>query len=292
MGMFEGAFTALVTPFREDRLDEKAVRALVSEQIAGGVAGLVPSGTTGESASLSHTEYSRLLELVVDEARGRVPVVAGAGAASTAHAIELAKLAQRAKVDALLIVAPYYYKPSQDGIVAHYAAIARAVPLPIVVYNIPGRTGMDIAAATFERLAQIPSIVAVKESTGNVVRSAELVSRLGDRLSVLSGDDGLTLPIMAVGGKGVISVASNAVPAEVTRQVELFRGGDLAGARKQHQRLAPLYEALFVEPNPSPVKAALAMRGLLTGELRLPFVPVSESTQKRLRKILVELGVL
>jgi 4-hydroxy-tetrahydrodipicolinate synthase len=292
MGMFEGALTALVTPFREDRLDDKALRAIVAEQIAGGIAGLVPSGTTGESVSLSHAEYARLLEVVVHEAAGRVPVIAGAGSASTAHTIELAQIAQRAKADALLVVAPYYYKPSQDGIVAHYSAIARAVPLPIIVYNIPGRTGVDIAAATFERLAALPTVVAVKESTGNVLRTAELVSRFGDRFTVLSGDDSLTLPIMAVGGKGVISVASNVVPREVSRQVELLAASDFVAARKQHQRLSALYEALFVEPNPCPVKAALAMRGLITGELRLPFVTVSDATQQRLRKVLVELGVL
>ena len=292
MGMFEGALTALVTPFRENRLDEKAMRAIVAEQIAGGIAGLVPSGTTGESASLSHDEYARLLEIVVDEARGRVPVIAGAGSASTSHAIDLAKIAQRAKANALLIVAPYYYKPSPDGVFAHYAAVAQAVPLPIVLYNIPSRTGIDISLATLERLAGIPSIVAIKESTGNVLRSSEIATRFGDRFTVLSGDDSLTLPIMAVGGQGVISVASNVAPREVSRQVELFRAGDLAGARKQHQRLSPLYEALFIEPNPCPVKAALAMRGIITGELRLPFTTPSEVALQRIRKALVELGVL
>jgi 4-hydroxy-tetrahydrodipicolinate synthase len=292
MGMFEGALTALVTPFREDRLDEKAIRAIVAEQIEGGIDGLVPSGTTGESASLSHDEYARLLEIVIDEARGRVPVIAGAGAASTAHAIELAKIAQRLKADAVLVVAPYYYKPSPEGVFAHYAALARAVPLPIVLYNIPSRTGIDVSIATFERLATISSIVAIKESTGNVLRSAELVTRFGTRFTVLSGDDSLTLPIMAVGGHGVISVASNVAPREVSRQVDLFRAGDLEGARKQHQRLSPLYEAMFIEPNPCSVKAALAMRGLITGELRLPFVAPGEAAAQRIRKTLVEVGVL
>jgi 4-hydroxy-tetrahydrodipicolinate synthase len=292
MGMFEGALTALVTPFRENRLDEKAVRAIVADQIDGGIDGLVPSGTTGESASLSHEEYAKLLEIVIDEARGRVPVIAGAGAASTAHAIELAKLAQRAKADALLIVAPYYYKPSPEGVFAHYAALAQAVPLPIVLYNIPSRTGIDVSLATLERLAAIPSIVAIKESTGNVLRSAEVVTRFGTRFSVLSGDDSLTLPILAVGGQGVISVASNVAPREVSRLVDLFRAGDLLGARKQQQRLAPLYEAMFIEPNPCPAKAALAMRGLIAGELRLPFTTVSEASQQRIRKAMVEVGVL
>ncbi|HEX4352149.1 MAG TPA: 4-hydroxy-tetrahydrodipicolinate synthase [Polyangiales bacterium] len=291
MATFEGALTALITPFRDDRLDEKALRALVAEQIEGGIDGLVPSGTTGESASLSHDEYARVLELVIDEARGRVPVIAGAGSASTAHAIELAKIAERSKADAILVVAPYYYKPSQEGLVAHYAAVARATSLPIVLYNIPGRTVVDISIATLERLAAMPSIVAIKESTGNVLRSAEIVTRFGDRFSVLSGDDSLTLPIMAVGGRGVISVASNVAPREVSRQIDLFRAGDLGGSRKQHQRLSPLYEALFLEPNPGPVKAALAIRGMITGELRLPFVPPVEAVQQRIRRVLSELGI-
>ena len=292
MGMFEGALTALVTPFRDDHLDEKALRAIVAEQVEGGIDGLVPAGTTGESASLSHDEYARLLEIVISEARGRVPVIAGAGAASTAHAIELAKLAQKLKADAVLNVVPYYYRPSQEGLYAHYAALARAVSLPIVLYNIPIRTGVDLSFTTLERLAEFSSIVAVKESTGNVLRAAEILARLGDRFHVLSGDDSLTLPLMAVGGHGVISVAANVAPREISRQVDLFRAGDLAGSRKQHQRLLPLYEALFVESNPGPVKAALALRGLITGDLRLPFVPPAEASQQRVRKALIEVGVL
>jgi 4-hydroxy-tetrahydrodipicolinate synthase len=291
MGTFEGALTALITPFRDDRLDEKALRALVAEQIDGGMDGLVPSGTTGESASLSHDEYARLLEIVVHEARGRVPVIAGVGSPSTAHAIELAKLAERAKVDGLLAVVPYYYKPNQQGLFMHYAALARAVPLPIVLYNIPGRCMVDLSVATLARLADIPNIVAIKEASGNVLRSAEIVTRFGERFAVLSGDDSLTLPIMSVGGKGVISVASNVAPREVSRQIDLFREGDLAGSRKQHQRLTPLYEAMFLEPNPAPAKAALALRGLINGELRLPFVVPEDATQQRIRKVLAELGL-
>jgi 4-hydroxy-tetrahydrodipicolinate synthase len=291
MGTFEGALTALITPFRDDRLDEKALRALVAEQIDGGMDGLVPSGTTGESASLSHDEYARLLEIVVQEARGRVPVIAGVGSPSTGHAIEIAKLAERAKVDGLLAVVPYYYKPNQQGLFMHYAALARAVPLPIVLYNIPGRSVVDLSVATLARLADIPNIVAIKEASGNVLRSAEIVTRFGDRFAVLSGDDSLTLPIMSVGGKGVISVASNVAPREVSRQIDLFRAGDLAGSRKQHQRLSPLYEAMFLEPNPAPAKAALALRGLISPELRLPFVPPEDATQQRIRKVLAELGL-
>jgi 4-hydroxy-tetrahydrodipicolinate synthase len=292
MGMFEGALTALVTPFRDDRIDEVALRALVAEQIAGGIDGLVPCGTTGESVSLSHAEYSRVLELVVSEARGRVPVIAGAGSASTRHSIELAELAKRAGVDGLLIVVPYYNKPTQDGMFAHFSAIAGAVALPIVLYNIPPRTGVDLSLATLERLAAVQSVVAIKESTGNVLRSSDIVAQFGARFTVLSGDDSLTLPVMAVGGQGVISVASNVVPKEVSRLVDAFRDGDLVTALVQHQKLRPLVEALFVESNPGPVKAAMAMRGTMTDELRLPMVVPSVATHAKLRAALVGLGLV
>ncbi|MEY4576963.1 MAG: hypothetical protein RL701_1666 [Pseudomonadota bacterium] len=291
--MFAGVLTALITPFRDDRIDEKALRAIVADQIDNGVDGLVPSGTTGECASLSHDEYVQLLSIVVDEARGRVPVIAGAGTASTAHSIELAKAAQRLKVDGLLVVVPYYYRPSQDGLFAHYSAIAKAVPLPIIVYNIPHRTGLDMSVATFERLvASVPNIVGIKESTGSVARSSEIVTRLGERVSVLSGDDALTLPVMAVGGAGVISTTSNVAPRLVSKQVDLFRDGDLAGARKQHQLLSPLYEAMFIEPNPGPVKFAVSLRGLAQPDLRLPFVAPSETSQQRIRKALTDVGLV
>lgn len=292
MGMFEGALTALVTPLRDDRVDEAALRAIVAEQIDGGIDGLVPCGTTGESVNLSHVEYTRVLEIVVSEARGRVPVLAGAGSASTKHAIELAESAKRVGVDGLLVVVPYYNKPTQEGLYAHFAAVARAVPLPMMLYNIPGRTGVDMTLSTVQRLAAIPSIVAVKESTGNSLRSAELVAVLGDRFTILSGDDALTLPIMAVGGAGVVSVASNVAPREVSRLVDQFRAGDVGAARKQSQRLRRLVEALFVETSPGPVKAAMAMRGLMTSEIRLPLVAPAESTLASVRAALVELGLV
>jgi 4-hydroxy-tetrahydrodipicolinate synthase len=275
--MFSGALTALVTPFRDDRIDEKALRALVADQIANGIDGLVPAGTTGEAASLSAEEYSQLLRIVIDEARGRVPVIAGAGAASTAHSIELCKTAQRLKADGVLVVVPYYYKPTQEGLFAHYSAIAKAMPLPIVLYNIPGRCGVDLALSTLDRIASLESVVAIKEATGNVLRSSEIAARFGDRFSVLSGDDGLTLAIMAVGGQGVISVASNVAPSEVSKQVDLFCAGDLAGARAQHQRLLPLYEALFVESNPG---------------IRLPFVLPTDASQQRIRSALAAVGMV
>lgn len=289
--MFSGALTALVTPFRDDRIDEKALRALVADQIDQGIDGLVPAGTTGEAASLSAEEYSQLLRIVIDEARGRVPVLAGAGAASTAHTIELCKIAQQHKADGVLVVVPYYYRPTQEGLFAHYSAVAKAVPLPIVLYNIPIRCGVDLTLPTLERIAALKSVVAIKEATGNVVRSSEIVARFGDRFCVLSGDDGLALAIMAVGGQGVISVASNVAPAEVSKQVKLVRAGDLAGARAQHQRLLPLYEALFVETNPGPVKCALALRGVIKPEIRLPFVLPTEASQQRIRSALAAVGM-
>jgi 4-hydroxy-tetrahydrodipicolinate synthase len=289
--MFAGALTALVTPFRDDRIDEKALRALVAEQIANGISGLVVSGTTGECASLSHEEYAQLLAIVIDEAKGRVPVVAGAGTASTAHSIELGRIARKHKADALLVVVPYYYRPSQEGLYAHFSAIAKAVPLPLVLYNIPVRTGMDLAVSTLERLASVSNIVAIKESTGNVLRASEIVARFGERFSVLSGDDSLTLPMMAVGGSGVISTTSNVVPQKISKLVELFRSGDVQGARKLHHHLAPLFEALFIESNPGPVKFAMGVRGMMSSEIRLPFVQPTEASQQRIRKALSDVGV-
>lgn len=286
-----GAWTALITPFRNDAVDERALRELVEGQIKGGIDGLVPCGTTGESVNLSHAEFVKVVEVVVDQARGRVPVMAGTGTASTRHTIELSKAAKAAGASSLLVVSPYYNRPTQEGLYAHFRAIAEAVELPLVLYNIPGRCGVDLSLATMERLAAVPSIVAIKEATNTVQRSADIVAKFGDRYAVLSGDDALTLPIMAVGGQGVISVASNLVPAEVARQVDLFREGDLAGSRAQAQRLRALYEALFIEASPGPVKAALAMCGRIAPEIRLPMVMPQPQTEARLRAVLAELGV-
>jgi 4-hydroxy-tetrahydrodipicolinate synthase len=221
-----------------------------------------------------------------------VPVVAGVGTASTHHTIALAEIAQKLKADGLLVVVPYYNKPTQEGLFQHFSAIARAVPLPLVLYNIPARCVVDLSIATLERLAAIKTIVAIKESTGTVQRSSQILQRFGDRFCVLSGDDSLTLPVMAVGGHGVISVASNVVPREISQLVDLFRAGDIAGARKQHLRLYPLYEAMFVEANPGPVKWAMAARGLMEGEIRLPLVKPSEASQQSIRQALSELGHL
>jgi 4-hydroxy-tetrahydrodipicolinate synthase len=292
MGMFEGALTALLTPFRNGRVDEKALRAIVAEQIAGGIDGLVPCGTTGEGFNLTDAEFEKVVEVVIDEARGKVPVIAGVGTASTRHTIELAEISQRLKADGVLVVTPYYCKPTQEGLFAHFSAIARAVPLPILLYNIPGRCGIDLSTATLERLAAVETIVGIKESTGTVQRSSEIARRFGDRFTILSGDDALTLPVLAVGGHGVISVASNVVPKEVSALVDAFRAGDLAAARRQDQRLAPLVEALFIEANPGPAKFAMALRGVMSEEIRLPLVAPAEASRKLIQQVLANLGAI
>jgi 4-hydroxy-tetrahydrodipicolinate synthase len=288
--MFEGASTALVTPFRADAVDEKALRDIVEHQIAEGIDGLVPAGTTGESVCLTHAEYCQVVRVTVEQARGRVPVIVGAGTASTRHTLELIAEARALKADGVLIVSPYYNRPSQEGLYQHFKACAQG-GLPVVLYNIPARCGVDIDLSTLDRLAEVPGIVAVKESTGNVVRSADMVARYGSRFTILSGDDGIALPILSVGGVGVISVASNVAPGEVSKLVRTFRAGDAEGARVIAQRLRPLFEALFLESSPGPVKSAMAILGRLEPEIRLPLVLASERTQVRLRAVLGELGL-
>lgn len=277
---FAGALTALITPFRGGQVDVEALRALVEAQIAGGIDGLVPCGTTGESVTLTQAEHTLVVRTVVEQATGRVPVIAGAGSVSTAHTIELTRIAREVKADGVLIVVPYYNKPTQAGLVAHYRAVLREVSMPTILYNIPGRTGIDLGLDAMAQLADVPEIVAVKEATGNVVRSQALLARFGDRFTVFSGDDGLTLPILSLGGKGVISVTSNILPREVGDVVRLWNASDLAGARKLHLRLVPVHESMFVESNPGPAKAVLARAGRIAPEVRLPLVWPAESSQK------------
>lgn len=269
---FAGTLPALVTPFREGAIDEDALRAIVERCIEGGVDGLVPCGTTGESVTLSLDEHARVVRIVVEQAKGRVPVVAGAGSNSTSHAIELAHLSEKAGANGLLLVCPYYNRPTQEGLEAHFRAIAKACGLPSILYNIPVRTGIDLSVETLARLADVPSIVGMKEATGNVLRSQQIVSTLGERFTVLSGDDALTLPVLSVGGKGVISVTANLLPKETSDVVRLWNAGEIAAAQALHLRLAPVHESMFVEANPGPVKAAMAKKGLLRPELRLPLV--------------------
>lgn len=290
--MFEGVFTALVTPFRDGSVDERALTALVEIQIQAGVDGLVPCGSTGEAATLSHAEHQRVVEVVVAAARGRVQVIAGTGSNSTVEAAQLTRHAKEAGADGALLISPYYNRPTQDGIVAHYTEIARQTSFPLLVYNVPGRTASNVVPGTIARLAEIDQIVGVKESCGDLNQVAHVIAAVPDSFAVLSGDDWATLPMLALGGKGVISTASNVAPGEVVDLVRAFRAGDLARARAVHFRLLPLFDVLFCESNPIPVKAALAMRGALTDELRLPLVPISNGKRERVQAVLKDLGLL
>ncbi|WP_437576375.1 4-hydroxy-tetrahydrodipicolinate synthase [Sorangium sp. So ce887] len=280
-----GTFTALVTPFTPDgeAVDFEALDALVEAQIAGGVSGLVPCGTTGESPTLSEAETTAVIRRVVEAARGRVPVIAGTGSFSTKKTIEASRAALTAGAGAVMIVMPYYSKPSQDGLREHVLAVARAVSGPIVLYNIPGRTGVDLSAEATERIcAAAPNVVAIKDATGNVLRCQELVRRLGDRLTVLCGDDALTLAMMALGAQGVISVTSNVLPRETSAVPRRFMAGDLAGARAAHLALLELHGLMFLEPNPSPAKAALAALGRMSPAVRMPLSPAGEATRQQI----------
>lgn len=289
--MFEGAFTALVTPFRDGAVDEMALRELVERQIDAGIDGLVPCGTTGESPTLDDVEHATVIRIVAEQARGRVPVVAGAGTHNTRRTIALCHVAHEMGADGVLLVCPYYNKPTQAGLEAHFRAIAGESQLPCMLYNVPGRTASDLAAETVARLADVERIVAVKEASGNVIRTQQIVALTGERFRVLSGDDALTLGIMAVGGVGVVSVASNIAPREVAETVRLVRAGDLEGARALHLRMVPFYEALFAETNPAPIKHALAKGGLIAPEIRLPLVWPSEATRRRLDAAMESAGV-
>ncbi len=289
---FTGCGTALVTPFTTGgALDEAGVRRLARRQIDAGIHFLVPCGTTGETPTLSAAERRRVVALVVEEARGQVPVLAGAGGYDTREVIESALEMASAGADGILSVAPYYNKPTQEGLFQHYQAIAQAVPLPIVLYNVPGRTGCNIDVATVVRLSAVPGIIGVKEASGNVTQMCELRRALPETFLVLSGDDALTLPVMSIGGRGIISVASNEVPAEMARMVELAEAGDFAGARALHHRLLPLMQINFVESSPIPVKAAMAMMGLVEEVYRLPLVPPSAASRERIGGVLRDLGM-
>jgi 4-hydroxy-tetrahydrodipicolinate synthase len=289
---FTGCGTALVTPFtRSGALDEAGVRRLARRQIDAGIHFLVPCGTTGETPTLTAAERVRVVELVVDEAKGKVPVLAGAGGYNTHEVIESALEMARAGADGILSVAPYYNKPTQEGLFQHYQAIASAVPLPIIIYNVPGRTGCNVDVKTVARLTEIANIAGVKEASGNVTQMCELCGALPDRFLVLSGDDALTLPVMSIGGRGIVSVVSNEMPAEMVRMVELAEAGDFTGARKLHQELLPLMQVNFVESSPIPVKSAMAMMGLLEEVYRLPLVAPSAESRDRIRRVLRELGL-
>jgi 4-hydroxy-tetrahydrodipicolinate synthase len=291
--MFTGCGTALITPFRKDlSLDEDALRRLVRRQIDAGINFLVPCGTTGESPTLTRAEHLRVVEITLEEAKGKAPVVGGAGGYNTSEVIELAKELHRMGADGILSVTPYYNKPTQEGLYQHYKAIASAVPLPIVVYSVQGRTGCNVEPATMKRLAEIENIVAIKEASGNIGQMAQMVHQLPERIHILSGDDVFTIPLIALGGRGVISVVSNQIPTEMAKLAELALAGDFAGARSLQKQWLPLMEVNFVESNPIPVKAAMAMMGLIEPAWRLPMCPPSEANRAKIEGVLKSAGLL
>jgi 4-hydroxy-tetrahydrodipicolinate synthase len=282
--LIQGTYTALVTPFRDEPgepIDWAAFDALLEAQILGGVSGVVPCGTTGESPTLSHEEHGQVVARTVKRSAGRVQVIAGTGSNSTQEAIALSQHAANAGVDAVMVVVPYYNRPTQEGLFHHFSAVAASVRVPVVIYNIPARTGIDLAPDTVARIAEAaPNVVAIKEATGNVVRAQKIVQTMGGRMTVLSGDDALTLPMIAVGAQGVISVTSNVLPAETARATRLALEGKTDEARRAHFALLPVHEAIFLEASPAPIKAALAMRGLAKGVVRSPLAACTEPTRR------------
>jgi 4-hydroxy-tetrahydrodipicolinate synthase len=289
-----GCGTALITPFRHDgSLDERALRALVAWQVESGIDFLVPCGTTGETPTLSREEWIRVVDLTVEVAAGRVPIVAGATSNSTRDAVEKARtIAARPGVDAILTASPYYNKPTQEGQYLHFKAIAEAVDKPLILYNVPGRTGANLEPATLGRLAQIPNIIAVKEASGNITQMAELFNYVPDSFAVLSGDDAVTLPLIGLGGVGIISVVSNEIPKEMTEMTRAALNNDWTTARRLHRKFVPLMQANFIESNPLPVKAALAMMGRIEEVYRLPLCPMKKETRAKLEKIVSELALM
>jgi 4-hydroxy-tetrahydrodipicolinate synthase len=290
---FTGVGTALITPFRKDgSVDEPAVKRLVKRQIDAGVHFVSPCGTTGEAPTLSHKEKLRIVELVVNESAGRVPVLAGAGGYDTREVIELARELERIGVDGLLSVTPYYNKPTQEGLFQHYKAISESTSLPIMLYNVPGRTGINLEVKTVVRLSELRNIVAVKEASANVVQMSEIIAAVRDDFMLLGGDDPLTVAVMAIGGRGIVSVASNAAPGEMVQIVELAEQGDYAGARRLHMWLLPFIQVNFIEANPIPVKAAMAAMGLIEEAYRLPLVGPSAAARDRIMQVLQDLKLL
>jgi 4-hydroxy-tetrahydrodipicolinate synthase len=291
--MFEGSFVALVTPFKDDEsLDETKLKELIEFQIDGGIHGIVPCGTTGESPSLSEEEHDRVIELTVETVNGRVPIIAGTGSNSTMRTLRATEHAKAAGADAALIVTPYYNKPNQQGLYAHYMKVADSVDIPIIIYNVPGRCGTDILSDTVAQLAEHPNIVGLKEATGELKRSSELVSMCPDDFVVLSGDDINTLPILSVGGKGVISVVANVNPGDIAETCNAFKAGNIELARKLHYKTMQLAVDLFIETNPIPAKTALMLMGKLNGQLRLPLAPLTPANQETLRQTLEDAGLI
>jgi 4-hydroxy-tetrahydrodipicolinate synthase len=290
---FVGCGTALVTPFRKDlSIDEATLRVLVRRQIQAGINFLVPCGTTGESPTLSHEEHLRVVAITLEEAKGKVPVLAGAGGYDTRHVIEMAREIERMGAEGILSVTPYYNKPTQEGLYHHFKAIAEAISLPIILYNVPPRTNVNIDPPTLHRLSEIENIIGVKEASGNIAQITQVIQQVPEDFLVLSGDDALTLPLAAMGGRGIISVASNEIPAEMTRLAQLCLAGNFAEARITQRKWLPLLEVNFIETNPTPVKAAMAEMGLLEPVFRLPLVPPRTENLAKIRTVLESLAIL
>lgn len=290
--MFKGSIVAIVTPFKNGEVDEESLRELVEFQIENGTDGIVPCGTTGEASTLDYDEHDRVIEIVVHQAKKRVPVIAGTGSNSTKEAIEITEHAKRVGADGALLVTPYYNKPSQEGLYRHYKSVAEAVALPQILYNVPGRTGVNMLPQTVARLAEIPNIVGIKEATGCLQQASEIIALCGDKIDVLSGDDFVTFPLMACGGAGVISVTANIMPGEVAGMIDAFNAGNLEEARRLHLMLLKISNAMFIETNPVPVKTALGLMGKCSDDVRLPLAPMSEANTAKLAGIMKEYNLI
>jgi 4-hydroxy-tetrahydrodipicolinate synthase len=292
VAMFSGTITAIVTPFCDGKIDEKRFRELINFQLEGGVSGIVPCGTTGESATLSHEEHERVIDICLAEVGGRVPVIAGTGSNSTEEAIRLTRHAKRAGADAALLITPYYNKPTQKGLFEHYSAVASACDIPLILYNVPGRTGLNMSEKTIVSLAEIDNIVGIKEASGDLVKCSRIVNETDDGFCLLSGEDALNLPILCVGGVGAISVTSNILPNKVSALTTAWKTGDLSTARKIHFELLEINDIMFVETNPIPVKTALAMMGKVQEVFRLPLCPMDKENRSRLEAAMERYGLL
>jgi 4-hydroxy-tetrahydrodipicolinate synthase len=290
--MFKGAMVAIVTPFKNGQVDEKALRELIEFQIANGTDGIVPCGTTGESATLSHEEHDRVIEITIDAVKKRVPVIAGTGSNNTAEALRLTKHAYEAGADGTLIVCPYYNRPTQEGLYLHFKTIAESVPIPIIPYNIPSRTGVNLMPEMVAKLAKIKNIIGIKEASGSIKQMSDVINLCDKDFAVLSGDDIFTLPLLAIGGAGIISVISNVAPADMAGLVDAFAAGDMDKAKALHHKMSALIDALFIEVNPIPVKAALALMDKIKYEYRLPLCKMAEANFEKLRKIMVNYGLI
>lgn len=290
--MFEGSIVAIVTPFKEGKLDEKALGDLIGFHISSGTTGIVPCGTTGESATLTHDEHKRVVEFTIEAAARRIKVIAGSGSNSTEEAVVLTRYAKEAGADGALLITPYYNKPTQEGLYLHYKKVAGEVDIPLVLYNVPGRTGVNMFPSTVARLAEIRNIVAIKEATGSLQQISEIIGLCGERFTVLSGDDFTVLPTLAVGGKGVISVTANIIPKDMASMVDAFMKGDFKKARELHYKTFPLHTAMFLETNPIPVKTALNLMGRISSEMRLPLCQMSGANKEKLKEAMKDYGLI